>query len=100
MRRNVWIPCGCMKTALTRLLTWCKKSYLGKSLAEIADAQQQEKVERTDWKKQELQAQLDLMSDIQAIADRSERTTPDRSNIQQADTAKPQYSPQTRKAYR
>ena len=58
-----------------------QKSYLGKSLAEIADAQQQEKVERTDWKKQELQAQLDLMSDIQAIADRSERTTPDRSNI-------------------
>ena len=41
-----------------------QKSYLGKSLAEIADAQQQEKVERTDWKKQELQAQLDLMSDI------------------------------------
>ena len=40
-----------------------------------------EKVERTDWKKQELQAQLDLMSDIQAIADRSERTMPDRSNI-------------------
>ena len=29
----------------------------------------------------ELQAQLDLMSDIQAIADRSERTMPDRSNI-------------------
>lgn len=25
MRRNVWIPCGCLKTALTRLLTWCKK---------------------------------------------------------------------------
>ena len=41
-----------------------KKAYLGKSLAEIADAQQQEKVERTDWKKQELQAQLDLMSDM------------------------------------
>mgnify|MGYP001048399575 FL=1 len=58
-----------------------QKAYLGKSLAEIADAQQQEKVERTDWKKQELQAQLDLMSDIQAIADRSERTMPDRSNI-------------------
>lgn len=58
-----------------------QKAYLGKSLAEIADAQQLEKVERTDWKKQELQAQLDLMSDIQAIADRSERTMPDRSNI-------------------
>ena len=58
-----------------------QKAYLSKSLAEIADAQQQEKVERTDWKKQELQAQLDLMSDIQAIADRSERTMPDRSNI-------------------
>lgn len=58
-----------------------QKAYLGKSLAEIADAQQQEKIERTDWKKQELQAQLDLMSDIQAIADRSERTMPDRSNI-------------------
>ena len=50
-------------------------------MAEIADAQQQEKIERTDWKKQELQAQLDLMSDIQAIADGSERTMPDRSNI-------------------
>ena len=58
-----------------------QKAYLGKSLAEIADAQQQEKIERTDWKKQELQAQLDLMSDIQAIADGSERTMPDRSNI-------------------
>lgn len=58
-----------------------QKAYLGKSLAEIADAQQLEKVERTDWKKQELQAQLDLMSDIQAIADGSERTMPDRSNI-------------------
>ena len=58
-----------------------QKAYLGKSLAEIADAQQLEKVERTDWKKQELQAQLDLMSDIQAIADRSERTMPARSNI-------------------
>ena len=58
-----------------------QKAYLGKSLAEIADAQQLEKVERTDWKKQELQAQLDLMSDIQAIADCSERTMPDRSNI-------------------
>ena len=58
-----------------------QKAYLSKSLAEIADAQQQEKVERTDWKKQELQAQLDLMSDIQAIADRSERTMPARSNI-------------------
>ena len=44
-----------------------QKAYLGKSLAEIADAQQLEKVERTDWKKQELQAQLDLMSDIQAM---------------------------------
>mgnify|MGYP000529595685 CR=1 FL=1 len=58
-----------------------QKAYLSKSLAEIADVQQQEKVGRTDWKKQELQAQLDLMSDIQAIADRSERTMPDRSNI-------------------
>lgn len=38
-----------------------QKAYLSKSLAEIADAQQQEKVERTDWKKQELQAQLDLI---------------------------------------
>ena len=50
-----------------------QKAYLGKSLAEIVDAQQLEK--------QELQAQLDLMSDIQVIADRSERTMPDRSNI-------------------
>ncbi len=58
-----------------------QKTYLGKSLAEIADAQQQEKAERTDWKKQELQAQLDLMSDIQAIADRAERSNASRSNI-------------------
>lgn len=33
------------------------------------------------WRYWVLQAQLDLMSDIQAIADRSERTMPDRSNI-------------------
>ena len=58
-----------------------QKTYLGKTLAEVADAQQREKVERIDWEKQELQAQLDLMSDIQSIADRSERSMPDGGNI-------------------
>ena len=64
--------CGDDAKIPAQLLVFKKVLYL---------AQQQEKVERTDWKKQELQAQLDLMSDIQAIADRSERTMPDRSNI-------------------
>ena len=58
-----------------------QKTYLGKTLAEVADAQQREKVERNDWKKQELQSHLDLMDDIQSIADRSERTMSDRGNI-------------------
>lgn len=62
-------------------LALVQKTYLGKTLAEVADAQQREKVERIDWEKQELQAQLDLMSDIQSIADRSERSMPDRGNI-------------------
>lgn len=44
-------------------LALVQKTYLGKTLAEVADAQQREKVERIDWEKQELQAQLDLMSD-------------------------------------
>lgn len=62
-------------------LNLIQKTYLGKTLAEVADAQQREKVERTDWKKQELQAQLNLMDDIQSIANRSERTMSDRGNI-------------------
>lgn len=62
-------------------LALVQKTYLGKTLAEVADAQQREKVERIDWEKQELQAQLDLMSDIQSIAHRSERSMPDRGNI-------------------
>lgn len=48
-------------------LALVQKTYLGKTLAEVADAQQREKVERIDWEKQELQAQLDLMSDIKLI---------------------------------
>lgn len=62
-------------------LNLIQKTYLGKTLAEVADTQQREKVERTDWKKQELQAQLNLMDDIQSIANRSERTMSDRGNI-------------------
>ena len=74
---TVWLYENGTYTAFTLV----QKTYLGKSLAEIADAQQQERTERNDWKKQELQAQLDLMNDIQAIADRTEHTMPDRSNI-------------------
>ena len=74
---TIWLYENGTYTALSLV----QKTYLGKTLAEVADAQQREKVERTDWKKQELQAQLDLMSDIQSIADRSERSMPDRGNI-------------------
>lgn len=48
------------------------KSYRGKSLAEVIDAQRQEKASRQDWTAQELQAQLDLMADISSIASCSE----------------------------
>ena len=48
------------------------KSYRGKSLAEVIDAQHQEKASRQDWTAQELQAQLDLMADISSIASCSE----------------------------
>ena len=74
---TIWLYEGGTYTALSLV----QKTYLGKTLAEVADAQQREKVERNDWKKQELQAQLDLMDDIQSIADRSERTMSDRGNI-------------------
>lgn len=47
------------------------KNYLGKSLAEVLDAQQREKTAHRDWAAQELQAQLDLMADITNIASRS-----------------------------
>lgn len=74
---TIWLYENGTYTALALV----QKTYLGKTLAEVADAQQREKVERTDWKKQELQAQLNLMDDIQSIADRSERTMSDRGNI-------------------
>ena len=74
---TIWLYEGGTYTALSLV----QKTYLGKTLAEVADAQQREKVECNDWKKQELQAQLDLMDDIQSIADRSERTMSDRGNI-------------------
>ena len=48
------------------------KSYRGKSLAEVIDAQRMEKASRQDWTAQELQAQLDLMADISSIASCSE----------------------------
>lgn len=57
------------------------KSYRGKSLAEVLDSQRQEKILRKDWTAQELQAQLDLMADISAIASRSEPLQFDKSQI-------------------
>ena len=47
--------------------------YRGKTLAEVQDAQQTQKKAAVDWKKQDLQAQLDLMADISAIASMAER---------------------------
>ena len=47
--------------------------YRGKTLAEVQDAQQTQKKAAVDWKKQDLQAQLDLMADISAIASMTER---------------------------
>ncbi len=55
--------------------------YLGKSLAEIADMQQNEKSESANWKRQELQAQIDLMNDIMQIADSAERGISDKGKI-------------------
>ena len=49
--------------------------YRGKTLAEVQDAQQTQKKAAVDWKKQDLQAQLDLMADISAIASMTERPT-------------------------
>lgn len=74
---TIWLYENGTYTALALM----QKTYLGKNLAEVADAQQREKVERTDWKKQELQAQLNLMDDIQSIANRSKHTMSDRGNI-------------------
>lgn len=74
---TIWLYENGTYTALALV----QKTYLGKNLAEVADAQQREKVERTDWKKQELQAQLNLVDDIQSIANRSEHTMSDRGNI-------------------
>lgn len=74
---TIWLYENGTYTALALV----QKTYLGKNLAEVADAQQREKVERTDWKKQELQAQLNLIDDIQSIANRSEHTMSDRGNI-------------------
>ena len=58
-----------------------QKMYLGKSLAEIADMQQSEKSESANWKRQELQAQMDLMNDIMQIADSAERGISDKGKI-------------------
>ena len=58
-----------------------QKMYLGKSLAEIADMQQNEKSESANWKRQELQAQIDLMNDIMQIADNAERGISDKGKI-------------------
>lgn len=57
-----------------------QRQYLGQSLAEIQEAQQLQKHETIDWKKQELQAQLDLMADISAIAT-SDRSVKVQGNI-------------------
>ena len=61
--------------------TLAQKMYLGKSLAEIADMQQNEKSESANWKRQELQAQIDLMNDIMQIADNAERGISDKGKI-------------------
>lgn len=61
--------------------TLAQKMYLGKSLAEIADMQQNEKSESANWKRQELQAQIDLMNDIMQIADSAERGISDKGKI-------------------
>ena len=61
--------------------TLAQKIYLGKSLAEIADMQQNEKSESANWKRQELQAQIDLMNDIMQIADSAERGISDKGKI-------------------
>lgn len=61
--------------------TLSQKMYLGKSLAEIADMQQNEKSESANWKRQELQAQIDLMNDIMQIADSAERGISDKGKI-------------------
>ena len=61
--------------------TLAQKIYLGKSLAEIADMQQNEKSESANWKRQELQAQIDLMNDIMQIADNAERGISDKGKI-------------------
>lgn len=52
-----------------------QNQYRGKTLAEVQDAQQTQKKAAVDWKKQDLQAQLDLMADISAIASMTERPT-------------------------
>lgn len=57
------------------------KNYLGKSLSEILDAQRREKATYCDWTAQELQAQLDLMSDITNIASCSEPLQPEKGQI-------------------
>lgn len=49
-----------------------QNQYRGKTLAEVQDAQQMQKKTTVDWKKQDLQAQLDLMADISAIASMTE----------------------------
>jgi len=61
--------------------TLTQKMYFGKSLAEIADMQQNEKSESANWKRQELQAQIDLMNDIMQIADSAERGISDKGKI-------------------
>ena len=61
--------------------TLSQKMYLGKSLAEIADMQQNEKSESANWKRQELQAQIDLMNDIMQIPDSAERGISDKGKI-------------------
>ena len=49
-----------------------QNQYRGKTLAEVQDAQQMQKKPTVDWKKHDLQAQLDLMADISAIASMTE----------------------------
>lgn len=59
--------------------TLAQKIYLGKSLAEIADMRRTKKAESANWKRQELQAQIDLMNDIMQIADNADAASATRA---------------------
>lgn len=57
-------------------LALVQKTYLGKTLAEVADAQQREKVERIDWEKQESAMSTTVPSTQCASCTATEHTPP------------------------